>query len=126
MTANAIATASTLLQHPCWGKRYLYTAEQLATMDAEFTAAVAKETAERIARDNAALVTLRALIADGAFHHATYRYDLSPGWHIYKKSETGFRGFTYAIGFGKDTHVADTVAELVRNTGYSVGSYGNG
>ena len=118
--------ANVTLQHPCWGKRYLYTPEQLAVMDAEFTEAVAKETAARIVRDNVALAKLRAMLADGSFHHATYRYDISRGWHIYAKADNGFRGFTYALGFSEGSHVADAVAELVRNTGWSLGSYGNG
>lgn len=117
---------ATLLQHPCWGKRYLYDADTLAQMDAEFTEAVAKETVERQARDEASLATLKTMMEGGSFHHATYRYDISPGWHIYRKAEDGFRGFSYAIGFGKDSHVKEAVEALVRGTGYSLGSYGNG
>lgn len=116
----------TLLQHPCWGKRYLYSAEQLAQMDVEFTEAVAKQTSEHRIRDEASLTKLRAMLADGSFHHATYRTDISPGWHIYQKSENGFRGFTYALGFSDKSHVKETVETLVRGTGYSLGSYGNG
>ena len=123
---NNTNTTVTLLLHPCWGKRYLYTPAELAVMDAEFTEAVAKETAECIVRDNANFAKLEAMMADGSFHHATYRHDISPGWHIYSKADHGFRGFTYAMGFGEKSHVADAVSELVRTTGYSVGSYGLG
>lgn len=118
----------TLLQHPCWGKRYLYTTAQLAEMDVEFTAAVAKENAERIVRDNAELAKLKAMLEDGSFHHATYRHDgrLWDGWYIYRKDDLGFRGFSLALSFSTKSHLKEAVTELVRNTGYSLGSYGNG
>lgn len=117
-----------LLQHPCWGKRYLYTAEQLATMDTEFTEAVAKENAERIKRDDANLLKLKEMFADETFHHATYRHEgkLWDGWFIYRKDANGFRGYSLALSFSAKSHVKDAVTELVRNTGWSLGSYGNG
>ena len=71
---------------------------------------------------------LKELMEKGKFHHATYR-DIGTiweGWYIYEKDESGMRGFTLVGAFGKRCPRLKEVEELVRNTGYSVGSYGNG
>lgn len=121
-------TNKQILQHPCWGKRYLYTAEQLTKMDAEFTAAVAEDDGKRRVRDDAALAKLQVMLSDGSFHHATYRHEmgLSNGWYIYTKEANGFNGFKLSLSFSEKSHVLETVSGLVRNTGWSLGSYGNG
>jgi len=69
---------------------------------------------------------LKALIASGEFHHATYRNQgtLWEGLHIYKKENNGFNGFTHAGMFPKEEH--DEAYNLVRHTGVSLGSRGNG
>lgn len=74
---------------------------------------------------------LKTMIADGRFHHATYRDHgtLWEGWKIYEKASDengGFRGFKLALSFGKNDSEINEAYELIRNTGYSVGSYGNG
>ncbi len=71
---------------------------------------------------------LKKLMTSDNFHHATYRNigKLWEGWYIYKKDENGCRGFTLVGMFGTDYPRLKEVEELVRNTGYSVGSYGNG
>ena len=71
---------------------------------------------------------LKALMESGEFHHATYRDigTLWEGWHIYKKEDNHFNGFTHVTMFGKNHPRLEEVYQLVRNTGYSVGSYGNG
>lgn len=71
---------------------------------------------------------LKALLASGEFHHATYRNQgtLWEGLHIYRRSEKGFRGFDHAAIIGKDSpHLAEA-ERMVSHTGVSVGSYGNG
>ena len=72
------------------------------------------------------LDVLRAMLADGEFHHATYRNigTLWEGLFIYRKQDNGFNGFTLAMHFPKESH--DEAYDLVRHTGVSVGSRGNG
>lgn len=80
----------------------------------------------------AKLDDLRELLASGQFHHATYRNQgtLWEGLWIYRKDETGFdRGsgpFVPAFAFFKDEPELDAAHELVRQTGVSLGSYGQG
>lgn len=71
---------------------------------------------------------LRELLATGQFHHATYRNrgTLWEGLWIYRKSDTGFRGFDVATAFYKSDPNLDAAYELVRGTGISVGAYGQG
>ena len=80
--------------------------------------------------DNPAMrADLKKLMDDGKFHHATYRYDFARGWHIYQIDPTGFRGFNYVAAFSEvccPKEELEAVRNLVRNTGYSTGSYGNG
>ncbi len=71
---------------------------------------------------------LKLLIDAGKFHHATYRNigTLWEGLWIYSKSPTGFRGFDLAGSFLKDSPDLNAAEELIRHTGISVGSYGQG
>lgn len=74
---------------------------------------------------------LKKLKAEGKFHHATYRTDFARGLHIYSvaKPGSGFRGFEYAGCFSETIctkEEIDAAYDIVRNTGVSVGSYGNG
>jgi hypothetical protein len=70
---------------------------------------------------------LRALLASGEFHHATYRNQgsLWEGLWIYKGYD-GLRGFHPAGCFGKDSPDLPAAEALVRGTGISVGAYGAG
>lgn len=69
---------------------------------------------------------LKTLQASGEFHHATYRNQNSlwEGLHIYRKSETGFRGFEHVGAFLKNNPDLQQAESLC--TGVSVGSYGRG
>lgn len=74
---------------------------------------------------------LKKLMDSGEFHHATYRTDFARGLHIYSKAKpnSGFRGFEYAGAFSEvcdHKHIIDKAYNMVRNTGVSLGSYGNG
>jgi len=72
---------------------------------------------------------LKALLASGGFHHATYR-DHGTVWEglwIYGNADDGFRGYKPVGSFGKnDPLLLDAAYALVRGTGVSFGSYGNG
>jgi len=74
------------------------------------------------------LKALERMLADGSFHHATYRNKgtLWEGLWIYQKSETGFRGFESALAFLKNDPELAKAEELTRGTGVSVGAYGQG
>lgn len=75
------------------------------------------------------LERLKALMASGQFHHATYRNQgtLWEGLWIYRKSTNGFRGFeTSGICFRKDDPNLDAAYDLLRGTGISLGAYGRG
>lgn len=75
------------------------------------------------------LEELKKLKEEGKFHHATYRTDFARGLHIYTNSPTGFRGFDYWGCFSEvccTKEEIDAAYAIVRNTGVSVGSYGNG
>lgn len=72
--------------------------------------------------------TLRALLASGEFHHATYR-DLGTVWEglwVYRKDGDGFRGYVPATSVGKDDPDLDEAFRLCSGTGISVGKYGGG
>ena len=85
------------------------------------------------------LSELKELRDSGQFHHATYRNQrtLWEGLWIYRKSETGLRGFAVAGCFNArldsdmhprtqgDTEIDDAM-NLVSDTGISVGAYGQG
>ena len=91
------------------------------------------------------LAILRALIANGTFHHATYR-DVGTIWEglaIYRKDPVGPRGFAYVTkipgrlreefcGGTRDTNktALDEAYHLIRaydgGSGVHVGSFGNG
>jgi hypothetical protein len=70
---------------------------------------------------------LRALLASDKFHHATYRDHgtIWEGLYIYQQHD-GLRGFDIAGVFGKNSPDLDAAHAIVRHTGVSVGSYGNG
>jgi hypothetical protein len=74
------------------------------------------------------LIQLKQLLATSQFHHATYRCQgtLWEGLWIYRKSDTGLRGYDVATSFLKADQNLETAFELVRGTGISVGSYGRG
>jgi hypothetical protein len=74
------------------------------------------------------LDSLKAMLADGSFDHATYRNHgtLWEGLWIYERNATGFRGYAPAGCFHKDSPDLDAAFELVRGTGISVGAYGRG
>lgn len=71
---------------------------------------------------------LRALLAAGEFHHATYRNQgtLWEGLWIYRKSLDGFRGYDVATCISKGSPDLDAAIELLRGTGMSLGAYGRG
>jgi hypothetical protein len=74
------------------------------------------------------LDSLRQLVADGTFHHATYRNrgTLWEGLWIYAKSPDGFRGFSLVGCFPKHSADLDAAYALVRGTGISLSAYGQG
>ena len=72
---------------------------------------------------------LKALRASGKFHHATYREHgtIWEGLYIYENADDGFRGFKLTASFSKnDPLLLDAAYAIVRNSGVSFGSYGNG
>jgi len=71
---------------------------------------------------------LRESLASGRFHHATYRNigTLWEGLWWYEKDANGSRGFSVAGCVNKTDPAIDEAHELVRGTGMSVGSYGQG
>lgn len=79
--------------------------------------------------DNDKLSKLKAMLADGTFHHATYR-DIGKCWEglfIYPKEEGGFRGYGGPVfSFRKNDPDLEAAHELLRGTGASVGAYGRG
>ena len=73
--------------------------------------------------------SLRKMIGDGSFHHATYRNvgTLWEGLWVYVKDEDGLRGFSVAGCFNVSKPEALREAQaIVRETGTSLGSYGKG
>lgn len=73
------------------------------------------------------LEALKQSLADGTFHHATYRDrgSIWEGLYIYLKSDLG-RGFSPEICFGKNDPELHTAEDMVRHTGVSLGAYGCG
>lgn len=71
---------------------------------------------------------LKELLVMGTFHHATYRNigTLWEGLWIYTKDEHGFRGYSVFGCFSKDSLDLKKAQDMVKGTGVSVGSYGNG
>ena len=72
---------------------------------------------------------LKTALANGGFHHATYRTDFARGLHVYinAKPGSGFRGFEYAGAFSEYDPLPLAYAyQLTRKTGISLGSYGQG
>lgn len=69
---------------------------------------------------------LEDMLAAGAFHHATYRNvgSLWEGLYIYRKDEEFGRGFRLDLVFPAGDE--DEAYELIRHTGVSLGSYGEG
>lgn len=74
------------------------------------------------------LSTLKQMLANGSFHHATYRNKgtLWEGLWIYVRDPKGIRGFNVAGCFPKSDPELDAAFELTRGTGISVGAYGQG
>ena len=71
---------------------------------------------------------LKELIDAGEFDHATYR-DLGTLWEglwIYRKDTNGFRGYSPAGSFFKDSPELDQASKLCAGTGISLGAYGEG
>lgn len=75
-----------------------------------------------------AIDKLRALLASGEFHHATYRCfgTVHEGLWFYRKSPDGFRGYDVVGAVLRNDPDLDAAHALVEHTGISVGSYGNG
>lgn len=73
------------------------------------------------------LIELEKLREMGEFHHATYRNrgTLWEGLWIYKKDNSK-RGFGVVGSFLRDNSEIELAHDLVRNSGVSVGSYGQG
>lgn len=71
---------------------------------------------------------LKELVSNGQLHHATYRNQgtLWEGLWFYKRKQDGFRGYEVAGAILANDPDLDDAYELVRGTGISVGSYGNG
>lgn len=71
---------------------------------------------------------LKEVLLNGTFHHATYRDQgtLWEGLHFYIFDPTGFRGFRHAGIVPKDDPDLDEAFGLVKDTGISVGAYGQG
>lgn len=71
---------------------------------------------------------LKKLMQEDKFHHATYRNHgtIWEGLWIYEKATDGFRGYKPVGSFSKTDPDLDAAHNLVRNTGVSLGSYGNG
>ena len=88
----------------------------------------------------AKIEALKAMMAEGRFHHATHRHggpSFNHGLYIYEKEDNGFNGYRYAFSFYDGTryaHNADPVAkaeeqeayEIVRHTGVCSNSYAHG
>ena len=74
------------------------------------------------------LDTLRALLASGEFHHATYRCQgtVWEGLWFYRRSADGFHGYDVAGCVPRGDPDLDAAHALVAHTGISVGSYGRG
>ena len=76
------------------------------------------------------LEQLEQLLASGEFHHATYRCigTVHEGLWFYRKAPSAKRGFEVVgcINARADADVIEQAQELVKNTGVSLGSYGNG
>jgi hypothetical protein len=71
---------------------------------------------------------LKALRDSGQFHHATYRNfrTVWEGLYIYARQDNGFNGFVLVGCFGKDNADLNAAEDIIRDSGISVGSYGNG
>lgn len=73
---------------------------------------------------------LKELVSKGELHHATYRNQgtLWEGlWFYRRKHGVGsFRGYEVAGAILANDPDLDDAYELVRGTGISIGSYGNG
>lgn len=77
------------------------------------------------------IAALKAMLAEGRFHHATHRDHgkLWAGLFIYEKEPGNtFNGFKLAFSFPDSRGRAeqDAAYALVRHTGVSVGAYGKG
>lgn len=74
------------------------------------------------------LEELKEILANGSFHHATYRNigTLWEGLYIYLKAPEGFIFGENSLVFGKRHPDLLAAEDLVRHTGISVGAYGNG
>lgn len=79
---------------------------------------------------NASLEALKALLASGEFHHATYRNfgTLWEGLYFYRRDVNAARGFELAgaVNARMDADAMVEAESLVRATGVSVGAYGQG
>ena len=73
------------------------------------------------------ILTLNKLIQQGKFHHATYRNigTLWEGLWIYQKY-AGLRGFEPVGFFAKGSEELEQAENRLRDTGISVGSFGQG
>ena len=72
---------------------------------------------------------LKALMESGEFHHATYRQlgTIWEGLYIYVNDpDPKWVGYRLVGSFNKSDGFADAAYDLVRHTGVSLGSRGNG
>jgi hypothetical protein len=77
---------------------------------------------------NTPLEQLQASLRSGRFHHATYR-NIGTVWEglwFYEKDPNGFRGYSVAGYVNKTDPDINKAHDLVRETGVSVGAYGQG
>jgi hypothetical protein len=73
--------------------------------------------------ENDSLKLLRWMLADGTFHHATYRDQgtIWEGLYVYQVDDSPM-GYTLALSFNKGAE-SDAAHNLVRHTGVSLGSF---
>jgi hypothetical protein len=75
------------------------------------------------------LEQLKTLMDSGRFHHATYRQlgTIWEGLYIYERDDDPkWVGYRLVGSFNKSEATADAAYDIVRSTGVSLGSRGNG
>jgi hypothetical protein len=74
------------------------------------------------------LTDIQNILANGSFHHATYRNHgtLWEGLYVYVKDNDGMRGFRPELCFDRNHPDLIEAYDMLRHTGISVGAYGEG
>ncbi len=74
------------------------------------------------------IAELTQMLAEGLFDHATYREigSIWEGLWIYARNPNGFRGYSVAGCFNRDSPDLKAAEALVRGSGVSVGAFGRG